>query len=205
MCIRDSRYTAQAGVLLTVPVPGVLGNDGDVAGKALSAVLIAGPAGGTLALNANGSFTYLPRNDFVGIDTFTYRASNGAEQSNVATVRVDVTGNRAPVITSTAVTSAMATQPYAYTVTATDPNPSDTLTFLLPTAPAGMSINATTGLITWTPTLAQVGIHPVTIRVTDQGGLFAEQGFTITVTAPGPGNQPPVITSTCLLYTSRCV
>ncbi len=90
----------------------------------------------------------------------------------------------------------LAGSPYAYPVTASDPDAGDTLTFSLPTAPAGMTIDASTGLITWTPTLGQVGNTSVTVRVTDSGGLFAEQGFTIAVTAPGPVTQPPSITST---------
>ena len=40
---------------------------------------------------------------------------------------------------------------------ATDPDAGDTLTYSLTTAPTGMTINATTGLISWTPTKAQVG------------------------------------------------
>ncbi len=189
-------YSAQAGLLLTVPVPGVLGNDGDVAGNSLTAALVAGPAGGSLSLNANGSFTYLPRTGFVGTDSFTYQASNGAEQSNTATVRIAVAGSGAPTITSNALTLATATQTYNYDVDATDPDTGDVLTFTLPAAPSGMTINASTGLIAWTPTLAQIGNHPVTVRVTDTSGLFAEQSFTIAVSAPGPINQPPLITST---------
>jgi hypothetical protein len=37
------------------------------------------------------------------------------------------------------------------------------LTFSLPTAPAGMTIDAA-GLVTWQPTAAQFGSHPVQVR-----------------------------------------
>jgi beta-lactam-binding protein with PASTA domain len=104
--------------------------------------------------------------------------------------------NVAPLITSAPVLTATAGQPYADQVTATDANAGDVLTFSLPTAPAGMAINPASGLITWTPNLAQVGNHPVTVRVTDSGGLTAEQSFTIVVSPPPVGNEPPVITST---------
>ena len=43
-----------------MPAPGVLGNDTDVEGTPLTAVLVTGPAHGTLTLNPNGSFTYTP-------------------------------------------------------------------------------------------------------------------------------------------------
>ena len=57
--------------------PGVLANDTDVDGATLTAVLVTGPAHGTLALNADGSFTYTPAANFNGADSFTYRANDG--------------------------------------------------------------------------------------------------------------------------------
>ena len=73
----------------------------------------------------------------------------------------------APTITSTPVTSATEDAAYSYDVNATDPDVGDTLTYSLTTAPTGMTINATTGLISWTPTNAQVGANAVTVRVRD--------------------------------------
>jgi hypothetical protein len=72
--------------------PGVLGNDGDVDGDALSAVLVTGPAHGTLALGANGSLTYTPAAGYAGPDSFSYRAQDPAgAQSDPATVTISVT------------------------------------------------------------------------------------------------------------------
>ncbi len=92
-----------------------------------------------------------------------------------------VVANRPPVIVTTAQTSATAGAPYAYDVDATDPDAGDTLIYSLTAAPAGMAINPATGLITWTPTLAQLGSQAVTVRVADAAGLFATQSFTVTV------------------------
>jgi len=90
----------------------------------------------------------------------------------------------APTITSTAVTSATVGVAYSYDVNASDPN-GDALTYSLTTAPSGMTINASSGLIAWTPTTAQAGNRAVTVRVADPGGLAATQSFTINV-ASGP-------------------
>jgi hypothetical protein len=72
----DAFSTAEDTVL-TVPAPGVLGNDTDPDGDPLTAVLVTGPSHGSLTLNANGSFSYTPAADFAGSDSFTYRASDG--------------------------------------------------------------------------------------------------------------------------------
>ena len=44
-----------------------------------------------MTLNSNGSFTYTPKANYSGVDSFTYRAGDATTTSNVATVRVAVT------------------------------------------------------------------------------------------------------------------
>jgi hypothetical protein len=73
-----------------VAAPGVLGNDTDPDGDDLSAVLEAGPAHGTLVLNADGSFTYMPDFGYYGPDSFTYRAADGADVSAPASVSINI-------------------------------------------------------------------------------------------------------------------
>ncbi len=75
---------------LTVAAPGVLVNDTDVEGGSLSASLTSGPAHGSLTLNGDGSFTYMPDDNFNGTDSFTYRVSDGSLQSAPATVTLNV-------------------------------------------------------------------------------------------------------------------
>ena len=55
----------------------MLANDTDVDGDTLTAVLVTGPAHGTLTLNADGSFTYTPTANYNGTDSFTYKANDG--------------------------------------------------------------------------------------------------------------------------------
>jgi len=89
-------FGVQAGIALTVAVPGVLANDSDPDGNPLTAVLVNGSTGGTLALNANGSFSYTP-NPGTTADSFTYQASDGLLASNTATVSITVAANKPPV------------------------------------------------------------------------------------------------------------
>src|SRR2546430_5184119 len=94
----DDSYTTPEDTQLTVSAPGVLANDSDVDGDALSAVLMSGPSHGTLTLNGDGSVVYVRALNFNGIDSFTYKASDGQAQSGVATVTITVTPvNDAPV------------------------------------------------------------------------------------------------------------
>jgi predicted outer membrane repeat protein len=91
----DDTYTTSRNTPLVVAAPGVLGNDSDADGDSLTAVLESGPSNGTLTLNANGSFTYTPNHGFGGQDSFTYRATDGQDSSNVATVIINATnGNK---------------------------------------------------------------------------------------------------------------
>jgi VCBS repeat-containing protein len=70
---------------------GVLANDTDVEDDPLlGATLVSGPAHGTLTFNGDGTFSYKPDANFNGTDSFTYTASDGRLDSNVATVTITV-------------------------------------------------------------------------------------------------------------------
>ena len=93
----DSFTIAEDGTL-TVGRAGVLGNDTDQDGDTLTAVPGAGPAHGTLTLNADGSFTYTPVANYHGPDSFTYLADDGTVTSSPVTVSLTITPvNDAPV------------------------------------------------------------------------------------------------------------
>ncbi len=83
-------YATDEDSTLTVPAAGVLANDTDVDSATLAVALESGVANGTLTLNADGSFSYTPTPNFNGTDSFTYRAGDGAANSNVATVTITV-------------------------------------------------------------------------------------------------------------------
>lgn len=72
-----------------------------------------------------------------------------------------------------------------------DPDAGDILTFSLGAGPTNASLNATTGVFTWTPADADTNsIHPITVRVTDNGSppLSATAAFSVTVIPPPPLN-----------------
>ena len=63
-----------AGGSLSTAVPGVLDGDYDPEGDSFTAVLLAGPANGTLTLNPDGSFVYTPNAGFRGTDSISLRS-----------------------------------------------------------------------------------------------------------------------------------
>ncbi|MBA7573068.1 hypothetical protein ES708_14863 [subsurface metagenome] len=88
------------------------------------------------------------------------------------------TPNHAPIFTSTPVKTATVGTMYTYTPTATDAD-ADTVTFAV-AGPTGMAISA--GVITWTPTTAQIGTETVVVTASD-GTNATAQTFTIVVKA----------------------
>ena len=86
----NDSYTVNEDTTLGIPAPGVLGNDSDVDGDVLRAVLVDGPTNGVLNLSTNGGFSYTPSLNFTGVVTFTYRAADYGLTSSVATVTITV-------------------------------------------------------------------------------------------------------------------
>ena len=95
----DDEYTVGEDETLQVnATDGVLANDEDEDDDALTAALVSGPSHGTLTLDSDGSFEYVPDADFTGTDTFTYVAYDGTTISEPVTVTVTVEeANDAPV------------------------------------------------------------------------------------------------------------
>ena len=82
-----------------------------------------------------------------------------------------------------------------FTASATDPDlPADNLSFSLDSgAPAGATINPTTGEFNWTPGEAEgPAVYSVTVRVTDDGTPSLDDFETINITV-GEVNQAPVL------------
>jgi VCBS repeat-containing protein len=86
----DDSYTVSAGITLNVAAPGVLADDTDIDGDELTAELEDDAAHGTLTLNSDGSFVYVPDSGYIGSDSFTYRVSDGKDRSAPAEVTITV-------------------------------------------------------------------------------------------------------------------
>src|SRR4029434_3416659 len=62
---------------------------------------------GSVTLNSNGSFSYTPAANYLGTDSYTYKANDGQADSGIATVTITITGaNDAPVAVNDSYTTA---------------------------------------------------------------------------------------------------
>jgi len=177
-------YSLAENTILTVAAPGVLGNDSDPGGKPLSAVLLGAPQNGTAVLQANGGFTYTPRTNFYGADSFTYQASNGASSSAPATVSLTVTFvNQPPVARNDA---AATTRGVAVNIAvlANDSDADGTLvasTLTIATSPRNGSVSRkTNGTVTYTPKRTFRGTDSFAYKVKDDNGATSNVA-TVTV------------------------
>jgi hypothetical protein len=144
------------------------------------------PIAAGAVISGAGAFTWTPT-ELQGPGTFCARVvvSDGTDSDFEDIVITVAEVNVAPVLTVPASFSvAWGVAISGKQASATDADfPDNTLTFSLVGAPTGMTINSTSGLISWTPTSAQVGAHTITVQVTDDGSpALSDQTPTFTIT-----------------------
>ncbi|SMP76114.1 Cadherin domain-containing protein [Neorhodopirellula lusitana] len=92
----NHQYSMTAGTNVSGSVAGFVALINDPDGGPYTAALVSAPLVGTLDLQADGSYTYTAQAGFVGQVSFQWKASDGIEISDTATVTINVIP---PVIT----------------------------------------------------------------------------------------------------------
>jgi VCBS repeat-containing protein len=188
------RFDTNEDTALVVGAPGVLANDTDVDGDALTAQLTQDVAHGTLTLLADGSFTYVPSADFNGTDSFKYVARDATTASSEVVVTIDVAAvNDAPA----AVADAYGTnedEALAVPVPGVLANDHDVdsavIIAAVGTGPAHGALElAVDGSFLYTPQANFNGNDSFTYRASDESLESGETAVTIFV---APVNDPPV-------------
>ena len=119
-------------------------------------------------------------------DTYFVTASVDDQDGGVTTTTLEVTtANVAPIITSSAPVNAVQDALYTYQPVVLDPGSEVFAWTMSPSAPAGMTIDPSTGLIEWTPTAAElaIGSYSIVITVDDGDGGSDAQSWTISIFA----------------------
>ncbi len=167
--------TAKVGTAYKYDVEATDGN-----GDTLVYSLVAPVQAGMSINSATGLITWTPTAN--GTFPVSVRATDPGGLFASQSFNVAVASNAAPVIDSRPSMTGKVGVPYNYTVHATDPN-GDTVTYRGSGLgnPNNFSVNAVTGVVSWTPTAA--GTIRIRVRASDPAGLTDEQSYYVKVSA----------------------
>ncbi|MBI2946683.1 MAG: immunoglobulin domain-containing protein [Verrucomicrobia bacterium] len=190
------------GKLRLAPIPDRSEDEGTVIAFAVAAIenplvrppltygLEPGAPEGALMAPATGAFLWQPTEaQGPSTNTITVRVTDSSSRPLTATRSFTVIVrevNRPPVLDAIPPQRVMAGQLLKLTAKAQDPDlPANELAYSLePGAPLGASIDAKTGLFSWTP--GSAGTNTLTIKVTDGGSPPLSHTTTVTVVATAP-------------------
>jgi hypothetical protein len=159
----------------------------DDGGPANLTYTFGGSAPGGMTISATGLISWTPSQAQAPAQGVTVTVTDSGGLYDKQAFVIAVNGSPAFVNAVTAPTTAKVGVQYAFTPAATDPNTGDTQAWALSIAPGGTAplgpttINPSTGRITWTPTVGQIGPKFFQLRVTDAAGATVTRTFNVTV------------------------
>ena len=199
----DWPFETDEDVVLDEQVPA-----GDPEGEEVTVLLVGDPSNGQVTLSPDGTFTYTPDADFNGQDAFTFKATCGEQESDVATATITVNPvNDPPVLAVNAgltldegTTGIIA----AGLLQTTDPD-GDPITYTAGAVPASGTLSKDGAALESGGTFTQADIDAGKLAYTHNGGETAADSFTFTVSdgevpleeatfviTVNPVNDPPV-------------
>src|SRR5450830_241167 len=174
----------------------------NLSGGAATSVAVASAAAHGTATASGTSISYTPTAGYAGADSFTYTATNGSGTSAPATVTVAV-GIPSLSLMPTTLPNPTAEAVYTATLTAAGGTAPYTFSVSGGSLPAGLSLNAATGVLSGTTNVA--GSFTFSLRASDSssgvGAPFsATNSYTVSVGAPTitvtPGTLPAASVAT---------
>ena len=141
---------------------------------------------------SSGLLSGTPGNAEVGNHSVVLQVNDGSVDVQQSFTIAVANTNDAPSVSAPALTSVNEDSLYSYTHVATDVDVGDSLTYSAPTLPAWLSFDGATQVLSGTPGNADVGSHPVVLRVND-GTVNVDSSFTLVVVNT---NDAPVLTGT---------
>ncbi len=192
----NDSYIVNENNILDITAPGILANDTAAAGKTLTAGLVSNVKNGTLILNSNGSFIYVPDVNFHGIDRFRYVANDGTVSSNIANVTIIVkTINRSPVarndIYSVNENTTLNIKGHGVLANDTSVNGNTLTAVLVTNVLNGVLALNQNGSFTYTPNPNFYGTDSFTYKASDGIATSNIATVTITVNKVSPPSPPP--------------
>jgi VCBS repeat-containing protein len=176
-------------LIITTPSGGVLANDTDPNGYTLTAQLVSNVSHGTLTLNGNGTFVYMPAPGYTAGDSFTYKDYDGVYYSNVATVSITFQADPAPVANNGSFTIGH-DRTLSAAVPASDADGDALTVSVVSSTLHGTLALSGNGTFTYTPNPHYYGSDSFTYKVSDGllTGRTATVSLTVAETAPVAAN-----------------
>jgi hypothetical protein len=157
----------------------------DLDGDAITYAINSGPEG--MVVNAtSGLLTWTPQNGITGLVQAEVQVTDG--QGGVAIRQMEVlvvqasAPNEPPVIANRPRLLATPGAAYLFDVQAFDPE-GQLITYQLEEGPPGMLLDQSTGALTWNPTIADLGEHPVSFLARDSSGDSTRLRYSLVVGA----------------------
>ncbi|HEY7280300.1 MAG TPA: Ig-like domain-containing protein, partial [Actinomycetota bacterium] len=197
----DSYSMTQGQTLMEDANDGVLSNDSDADGDAITAQRLTDVSHGTLTFNSDGSFTYTPNAPFFGTDHFTYEADDafgGTSDPAMVTITVNPPDNSPPTADDDSYSTSQGTEldVDAPGVLSNDTDPDgDTLSAAKvgPGPSHGTLTFNSDGSFTYTPNAPFQGTDHFTYQASDGHGGTSDPA-TVTITVNAASNSPPTAT-----------
>jgi VCBS repeat-containing protein len=190
---RPDDATTAEDTPLVIGAGALLADDSDLDGDPLRVVAVSPTSanGGRLALNADGTVTYVPAANFNGVDTFSYTIGDGNGGFATTTVTVTVTPvNDPPVAAPDDGGVSREGQGKTYAPAQLTGNDSDvdgdplTIAAVSPTSANGGTVTlGADGTVTYVPRPGFSGIDTFTYTLSDGRGGFSTATVTVTVQA----------------------
>jgi hypothetical protein len=184
----------------------IIGNDIDPEGGTLTAFALTNPSNGTLTMNVNGTFTYTPNPNFIGIDKFIYTICDNGTPTKCDTALVTIkvlpidptvlpTANKKPV----ALDDLANTQQGKSVLASAAPNDSDpdagqTLTFAKISNPANGTVTMFgNGTYVYVPNPSFTGTDSFKYRICDSGTPTLCDSATVIITVSPSTSTPDAV------------
>ena len=140
----------------------------------------------------SGLVQWLPSQEDLGSVNVGVLIDDNAGESSLHQYLVTVQNtNDPPTISAVRDSAAIEDLQFQLALVAADPDPDDSLSFQVIAGPAGLTVDQT-GIVLWVPSQQDVGVHEVSIEVSDESGSSATGRFALEVIEV---DDPPTITS----------
>jgi len=144
---------------------------------------MAGAPTGSNLISSTGVFSWTPGYTQSGSYPVTFTATTNS-LSDAQTITIAVTNvDRAPVLTSPGAQTVILNQLLTIALSASDPD-SDVPAYSMVFTPSGASLNAASGVFTWTPSAIAAGVYGATFTATTNS-LSDSKYITVTVSSFG--------------------